>query len=205
MVKPFNNDSVSIVSNFAKLSFRDKLALLGEERDQDTGELLLRDSYESAMNRLLQLIRTEKPYFDNWVDPSIFFRVFVVTPQHYPERIKVQSGAFLASAFHERFERCRVESRVKEVEAFSWEDKIPVFGHHLLEIPVGSKRSINDDLKRLNITRETLFPSLDESAIAIMEIIRSQQTDTHAVVVHFCACLRSKFRTRAKDLGEDCR
>ena len=169
MVKPFNSDSVSIVSNFAKLSFRDKLALLGEERDPDTGDMLLKDSYESAMNRLLQLIRTEKPYFDNWVDPSIFFRVFVVNPQHYPERIKAQSGAFLASAFHERFERCEVESRVKEAEAFNWNDKIPIYGHHLLEIPDGSKRSIIDDLKRLNITKEALFPGLDESAIAIME------------------------------------
>ena len=170
LVKPFNSDTVSIIANFAKLSNRDKWVLLGEKYDPVSGQMFVGDAYQSAMNRLLQLIRTEKPYFDARIDPSDFLRAIIVNPQQSPERIKAQSGAFLASVFHERFERSNVLNRVEQAEAFGWEDKIPAYGHHQLTIPGESKCAINGDLNRLNITRETLFPGLDESAKAITEL-----------------------------------
>ena len=169
LVKPFNSDTVSIIANFAKLSNRDKLVLLGEKYDPVSGQMFVEDAYQSAMNRLLQLIRTEKPYFDARIDPSDFLRAIIVNPQHSPERIRAQSGAFLASVFHERFERSNVLNRVEQAEAFGWEDKIPAYGHHQLTIPGESKCAINGDLNRLNITRETLFPGLDESAKAVTD------------------------------------
>ena len=177
MVKPFNSDTVSIITNFAKLANPDKCVLLGERNDPVSKQRFLGDAYQSAMNRLLQLIRTEKPYFDARIDASDFSRVIIVNPQHSPERIKAQSGAFLASVFHERFERPNILDRVKHAEAFGWKDKIPAYGHHVLTIRGESKSAINDDLKRLNVSRETLFPGLDESAKAVTEFY-SEKRDT---------------------------
>ena len=169
MVKPFNSDTVSIIANFAKLAHRDRCVLVGDEYDPVSGQRFLEDAYQSAMNRLLQLIRTEKPYFDARIDPSDFFRVIIVNPQHSPERIKAQSGAFLASVFHERFERPNILERMEHAEAFGWKDKTPAYGHHVITIPGDSKSAINDDLKRLSVTRETLFPGLDESSKAVTD------------------------------------
>ena len=57
------------------------------------------------MRLLYQLIRQEKPYFEERIDPRDLYQVFVVEPQQSSERLRAQAGAFLVSAFHERFER----------------------------------------------------------------------------------------------------
>lgn len=82
----------------------------------------------------------------------------MVEPQQSFERIRTQSGAFLISAFHERFER----NEIRKCKAGT-----PVYGHFMLRIPHVRKKHILEELRLLNITRETLFPGLDESASAI--------------------------------------
>ena len=100
MVKSFNSDSVSIISNFAKLSRSEQSLLLGKRRGVDWGSL----SYSDVMSKLYHLIGQEKPSFQPRVDPRVLFRVFVVEPQRSFERLRAQSGAFLISAFHDRLE-----------------------------------------------------------------------------------------------------
>ena len=112
------------------------------------------------MSRLYQLIRKDMPYFEERIDPRDFFRVFVVEPQQLFDRIRVQSGAFLISAFHERFE-CR--------EVLNVNSGIPIYGHFEWEVPYESKRAVQEDLRLLNITRETLCPSLTEAAAAVTQ------------------------------------
>ena len=108
LVKPFNSDTISIIANFSKLSRADQNLLVGwtgsniEEQEADPQ---FSSIYEHAMRRLYHLIRQEKPFFEKRIDPRDFFRVFVVEPQQSFERVRAQSGAFLISAFHERFER----------------------------------------------------------------------------------------------------
>ena len=109
---------------------------------------------------LYQLIRTEKPNFDERIDPRDYYRVIVVEPQQSSERIRAQSGAFLMSAFHQRFERS---------EILKTNPDIPIYAHYELSIPKGRKSSIRDELRLLNVTREKLFPGLDASAEAITE------------------------------------
>ena len=167
LVKPFNSDTVAIITNFAKLPFRDQCALLGEPTDPISADRLYADDYLTALNRLYQLIRGEQPEFTARIDPVDFFRVVVVNPQHFPERIRAQSGSFLTSAFHKRFERAHVVERREIAESCGWNDRIIDYGHYMITIPHQSKRTISDDLQRLNITRETLFPGLDETARAI--------------------------------------
>ena len=116
------------------------------------------------MNRLYQFIRLEKPSFQERIDPIDLLRVVVVEPRRSFERIRVQSGAFLISAFHERFE---------EVEIQKSTTNLPIYDHYTLGVPNGPtgtiKGTIREDLETFNITRETMFPGLDEAARSVKE------------------------------------
>ena len=153
IIKPFNSDTVSVIANYARLSTYHQKALIGEYSE--------RSYYPTAMEQLYQLIQSEKPYFVSRIDPRDFYRVIIVEPQKSSERIRAQSGAFLVSAFHQRFE---------QDEILRWNDGIPVYDHYQLTIPGECKADILDELRMLNITRETLFPGLDSSAEAITEL-----------------------------------
>ena len=163
LVKPFNSPTISIIANFSKLSRAEQNLLLGwtgdniQERKPDPEWVYI---YEHAKRRLYHLIRQEKPFFDERIDPRDFFRVFIVEPQQSFERIRAQSGAFLISAFHERFERN---------EVLKWNPGIPIYDHYAFVVPNENKKHILDELRLLNITRETLLPGLDEAAKAITQ------------------------------------
>ncbi|MCY4377383.1 MAG: pentapeptide repeat-containing protein [Spirochaetaceae bacterium] len=162
IVKPFNSDTISILSSFAKLSRLDQETLIGwmREETEEQGQARHQYTYNLALGRLYRLIRQEKPDFEERVDPRDFFRVFVVEPQQSFERVRAQSGAFLISAFHEQFERCQI---------LKWNPMIPVYEHSTLEVPKESKQHILNELRLLNISRETLYPGLDEAAKAATE------------------------------------
>ena len=167
-IKSFNSDAVSVVANLAKLPRGEQNLLLGKTEDDAIDDVFPPDVnrllegpklFEIAEHHLYYAIRQEKPSFEERIDIRDLFRIFVVEPQRMFERIKAQSGAFLISAFHERFERGEVQ----------WcKDGIP-YSHYVLEVPHGQKDTLLDDLRLLNVTRETLFPSIDESASAITQ------------------------------------
>lgn len=153
LIKSFNSDTVSIIANFAKLRYTEQNLLLGKGSGFN--------EYSYSMGRLYHFIRQEKPHFKEEIDPRDLFRVFVVEPQQSFERIRAQSGAFLISVFHERFER-------KEIRQLNAD--IPVYDHYTLTVSGGSEKDyIMEDLRLLNITREALFPGLDEAAKAVAQ------------------------------------
>ncbi len=161
MIRPFNSDRISVIANFAKLGNDEQSILLGRKEeaagsDKATGN----PDYSFAKRRLNHFIRQEKPYFEDRIDPRDLFRVFVVEPQQSFERIRAQSGAFLVSAFHERFERD---------EIVRWNDDVPVYDYYPLKVPHKHKRNLLADLSLLNITGETLLPGLDEAARAVIQ------------------------------------
>ena len=162
LIKPFNSHTISIVANFAKLSRHQQQALLGwPECSCHTPGWRFHPSEHATASRILyQLIRAEKPYFDERINPRDFYKVFVVEPQQSSERIRAQSGCFLVSAFHERFERDHI---------LEWSQDIPVYAHYQLTIPGESKLDIFGDLQLLNVTQETLYPGLDTAAKAITD------------------------------------
>ena len=183
IVKPFNSDSVSIVANFAKLSREDQENILFPSPRMSMVNMGSRwgddevityepdpDKSPPCIQRLYQLIRTEKPFFDERIDPRDFYRVFIVEPEKSSERIQAQSGAFLVSAFHERFERSQILARNAD---------IPVYAHYELSVSAAlkdgglPKRGLLSELQSLGVTKESLFPSLDESARAITKQFRA--------------------------------
>ena len=150
LIKTYDSNIISIIANLARLRQSEQVQLLNQSRQRDS----------ATTRRLYQLIRSDKPYFDERIDPRDLYRVFVVEPQRSTERIRAQSGAFLVSAFHERFERDEILKRNKDT---------PVYAHCTLTIPSGSKAGLSDELQLLNVSRETLFPGLDAAARAVSE------------------------------------
>ena len=125
------------------------------------GDDLLRwteEEFPRVKARLYSNIRRERPYFEERIDIRDFYRVLIVEPERMFERIRAQSGAFLISAFHERFER---------PEVLRPNLQTPVYAHFPLTLPAAQKRTVLDDLSLFNVTRETLFPSIDEAAHAV--------------------------------------
>ncbi len=171
LVKPFNSDTVSVITNFARLRRNEQNLLMGktnEETRDDTdpgygAEWSFGDPHPLAMKRLYQFIRLERPSFEERIYPKDLFRVIVVEPQQSIERIRAQSGAFLLSAFHERFE---------EREVLKWTRDLPLYHHYILTVPGGYKSAIYAELATLNITRETMFPGLEEAAKTVTERYR---------------------------------
>ena len=86
--------------------------------------------------------------------------MFVVEPQQLFARIRAQSGAFLVSAFHERFERERI---------LEWNAGIPTYGHVVFEVKREDKGRISEELQLLNVTGESLYPGLDVAAKAVID------------------------------------
>ncbi len=161
--KSFNSDTISIIANFSKLTSAEQDLLLGRtgedisKRDPDAP---LDIGYEHAMRRLYHLIRQEKPHFEKRINPRHLYQVYVVEPQQSFERIRAQSGAFLISAFHERFERS---------EVLKYNTGIPIYDYGKLVVPKEKKERIREELRLLNVTHDTLFPGLDEAARAITD------------------------------------
>ena len=170
LIKPFNSDTVSVIANFAKLSRSEQNLLLGKDRADDKDDQFPHigdrsEMYAKAKDRLYYIIRQERPNFRERIDARDLFRVFIVEPQQKFERIRAQSGAFLMSAFHERFEWN---------EVLQWNKDTPIYLHYLLELPKELKSQILQDLQLLNVTRETLLPSIDEAASAITQQYRDR-------------------------------
>ena len=151
--------TISLIANFAKLSKSEQDMILTKVPD-DTGY-----GYSNAMRHLYHFIRQEKPYFEELINVEDLFRVLIVEPQQFSERIRVQSGAFLLSAFHERFERD---------EILSFNPQTPIYYHYKPTISWNHKKSILRELHLLNISSETLYPGLDESARAITDTYRQR-------------------------------
>ena len=161
MVKPFNSDTISVITNFAKLRRAEQASLLGRRQEGDN-QSVVNDTnslrYSEVVRRLYHFIRQEKPYFEERIDPRDWFKVFIVEPQQSFARIRAQSGAFLISAFHEQFERDQILEKNPD---------IPVYDYYHLRVP--KKKVILDELRLFNVTRESLFPGLEEAAKAVIQ------------------------------------
>ena len=165
LIKLFSSDTMSVIASFAKLSRSDQNLLLGktvdDTKDDDFPSLLeFQERLAKAKDGLYDIIRQERPTFREWIDARDLFRVFVVEPQQMFERIRAQSGAFLISAFHERFEWNQV---------LQWNQDTPIYIHHQFEVSKDEKSQMLQDLRLLNVTRETLVPGVDETARAITQ------------------------------------
>ena len=174
IIKPFNSEEVAVISNFAKLPRTEQNLLLGKTESDAIGDVYPAEArgigegirlFALAKAHHHSTVRRERPDIQENIDIRDLFRVFVVEPQQTFERIRAQSGAFLLSAFHDRFERTEILKANPET---------PVYGHHVLRIPYARKTDLLDDLSMLNVRLETLFPGIDQTARTITQSYRNR-------------------------------
>ena len=168
IIKPYDSDSISVVTNFAKLPLFEQEVLLGKpEKDVQATMRHLKQrmplrfygNHCHILDRLYHNIGREKPHFRERIDPTDLYRVFVIEPEQSFERVRAQSGAFLVSAFHQRFEPPCI---------LKWNCHTPVYEHYQFRIPAECKQSLLREVQLLGITRETLLPGLEETTQAVM-------------------------------------
>ena len=123
----------------------------------------------SDVGRLWTLIMPEKPYFDkDLIDPRDLFRIFVVQPRLLFPRARAQSGAFLVSARHKRFDfECEVPHE-RNTKYRTDNSDVP-YNYYRMTVKGGRKKCILKELKSMNISEDTLCPELEKSAEAIVK------------------------------------
>ena len=174
MVCSHDSDIVSIAANFTRMPRADQNLLLSKTRDDTVDDVPpdivdldnpTSDSYESIMNRLTHFIGRENPYFASAIDPRDLFRVLIVEPKQSFERLRAQSGAFMISAFHDRFER---EEVIKKSAGQ------PVYWHYKLRVPPGCKETLREELGWMDINQPRLYGDVSTAAEGITKRIQAK-------------------------------
>lgn len=147
--KYFDSDAVSCVANLANLSSAEKREI------QSAPESYSREIFNGldAVDKLLQFIRAEKPYFRPHIDRDDFFKRYFVSPKMSNRRIIAQAGAFVI------FGLDRPDGVGKRPDNIRT-DKIV--------IPEAAKSDVRAELDTLGINESTLFPELDRAATYVM-------------------------------------
>ena len=144
LVKFFDSDTVSCVANLAHLKAAEKqainFALLGDDFQN-----------QAQIQRLLQFIRVEKPYFRPEIVPDHLRTVICVKPKQSNLRILAQAGAFLLFGITSRL------------------DDNPVVGITPERIQINAKKKgdIVKELDRVGINDSTMFPEIETAALYI--------------------------------------
>ena len=84
MVNPYNNDTVRVIANFAKLSYLELCLRLGKRRRFDRRE----HRHSRALTKAFHPLGVEKPHFQRRIGPRGLLRVFVVEPQQSARRLR---------------------------------------------------------------------------------------------------------------------
>ncbi|MBD8604533.1 FRG domain-containing protein [Pseudomonas sp. CFBP 8771] len=144
LVKYFDSDTVSCLSNLSNLTYAQKNNIdLGLDRDAFNGT--------DVVGKLLHHIKSEKGFFEGRIVPDDLRSIICVKAKRTNTRIKSQSGAFLL---------------------FGHEAALPDAGQDGIEIAritIQNKPHILEQLDRININATTVYPSIQETAIHLRD------------------------------------
>ena len=140
MIKYFDSDTVSCISNLSKMTTeqKGKIDLTLDPVDFNK---------QHSVQKLLHHVQSEKSYFETRIVPSDLGSVVCVKAKRANDRIKSQSGAFLL---------------------FGHDAKLPETGTDGIEIrriTITNKRHILSQLDSININATTVYPSIDQTAV----------------------------------------
>lgn len=154
-----DSDTISIISNLARLSDAERKKIVTEynkvgtraadwkDKDRDNFRL------NPEVKRLMQFVRTEKPYFLDALDPPDLFKYYFVYPSKNNRRVIAQSGAFIAAGL---------------LQYYSIESSTGLT-HKKIIIPAECKTNIIDQLDKLNINSRSLFPEIEFASTYIKQ------------------------------------
>jgi FRG domain len=153
--KYYDSDSVSCIANLANMTAEEK-AEIDRLRESLTGDIseirnIKKFNEDSVIERLLQFIRAEKPYFQPIMNPIDLLVPYYVHPKMSNRRILAQSGAFILYGISP--------------------PKTMFFPYQIEEtqfvVPQGQKGPIREALDNIGINESTLFPEIDRAAARI--------------------------------------
>ncbi len=150
-MKNFESDALSCICNLAKLSPNEQQIIRNwiNENKTKTGKIS-RDvkgfNEVPAVKRLVQIIKNEKPYFENKIKPVDLWSFFLAMPTRNNSRVIAQSGAFLVSGV---------------LSKLGTSGKITV---KTIKIDATAKKLILTELDALGINRSTIYPGLESTA-----------------------------------------
>ena len=139
VVKYYDSDTVSCVSNLAHLTTEQKDAIDFAAADFNN---------QTSIDRLLQFIRVEKPHFRAQIEPNHLRTVWCVKPKQNNRRILAQSGAFLIFGLTAELDTNPVSNIAIE----------------RIRINKSSKAQILSELDRVAINESTMFPEIERAA-----------------------------------------
>jgi hypothetical protein len=146
--KYYDSDAVSCISNLANLSNAEKDDILSHISLSKTAFNGLK-----SVNRLLQFIKSEKPYFRPQIEPADLARPFYVRPRMSNRRIIAQSGSFILYGLRTQSET----PYQRNISVKYW------------RVPASAKTIINKELRQLGINVSTLFPEIDKAAAYVVD------------------------------------
>lgn len=141
--KYFDSDAVSCVANLSNLSNDEKKAIIDSKASS-----MADFNATPAVDRLLQFVRVEKPYFREEIVRLDLFRPFYVIPKMSNRRIIAQSGAFIIYG-------------LPPTKTMIFRRDISV---NSIIVPQDAKGPIRAELESLGINESTLFPEIDRAA-----------------------------------------
>jgi len=143
-VKLFDSDTVSMLSNLAKMEWGFDIRPLDKTA-------LVKFNAEEIVRELVHKIRNEKPYFDNVIKHQDLGRSFFITPKLDNPRLIRQSGAFIISGI--------------EGAKYSPSNEIFSIERNARKRIIISQKLKNQIIKSLdtfNISSGSMFPDLSE-------------------------------------------
>ena len=152
--KYFDSDTVSCLANLANMTSKEK-AEINQLRKNLKGDIssagnIKKFNKHDVIQRLHQFIRSEKPYFQEIINPKDLFVPYYVHPKMSNRRILAQSGAFILYGIVEP--KIYFPTRI---------DPKPFI------VPKNEKRTIRKALENIGIDESTLFPEIDKAAARI--------------------------------------
>lgn len=138
-IKYFDSDTASCLANLARLPKSEKDSI-----DYSLDDLAF--NKQTAIKRLLHLIKEEKPFFESRIKMDDLRSVICVKGKRSNDRISFQSGAFLLYGH----------------DAVLDELGTPQIG--VKRIAVVNKTKMLEELDQLNINERTVFPYIENSA-----------------------------------------
>jgi hypothetical protein len=145
--KYFDSDTVACVANLSNLSPDEKQEII----DASAIDIETFNTKTTAVDRLIQFIKVEKPYFRAQIIRLDLFRQYYVVPKMNNRRIIAQSGAFIIVGLPS--------------DKLPFRDRVPnPITHERIIIPHGAKADIRQELDQIGINERTLFPELDHAA-----------------------------------------
>jgi hypothetical protein len=143
-VKFYDSDTVSCLANLAHLKTQEKTAI-------DFALTGVKFQSQPAIDRLLQFIRMEKPYFRATINPYDLKTVLCVKPKLSNPRILAQAGAFLLFGMTYDLDACPIDG----------------IGVERIKINGRRKPTILEELDRMGVNASTMFPEIEKAALYI--------------------------------------